>query len=246
MTDPQTYFHEATATLEPDVDALVAGGLERGRARRARRTALTALGAGAAVAVLTVGAVAVPGMLRADPNQIAPGSGSGNERAGRESLQAEESTAPAQQVRQLTVEPAEVPATFASVVPGEVAGDQAFPSDHDGAIAHFHWNGAFTSVFLDLLPGKPPLARCRATAGPDMSCEEQPDGSALLTWQERQPMRDGGVTGRGTSLFTADGWEVAVISYNAAEPKAFEYVAPEPPLSFAQLEQAVTSDVWFR
>ena len=87
-------------------------------------------------------------------------------------------------------------------------------------------DGACTSVFLDLLPGKPPLARCQATAGPDMSCEEQPDGSALLMWQERQPMRDGGVTGRGTSLFAADGCDVGVISYNAAEPKAFESSHP--------------------
>lgn len=126
-----------------------------------------------------------------------------------------------------TLEPVDVPARFASVVPGEVAGDQAFPSDHDGAIAHFRWNGAFASVIIDFLPGKPPLAQCQASAGPGMTCEVQPDGSALPSFQERQPMVDGGVTVRSVTLFDVDGWQVAVLSYNAADAKSEVYaVAP--------------------
>lgn len=244
MTDPQSYFRSATDTLEPDVDALVTGGLARGRARRSRRTALAAIGAGTAVAVLAAGAAAVPGLVGGAPEVIAPGSG--NNPSGREAPSATVSTPSAQRVRTLAVKPADVPGEFGSIVGGEVAADQGFPSDHDGVIAHFRWNGAFTSVIIDFLPGKRPIAQCQASAQRGMTCAERPDGSAVLTWQERQPLVDGGVTTRSVALFAVDGWQLTVLSYNAADPKSSEYVAPEPPLSFDQLERVVTSDAWFR
>ena len=245
MTDPQTYFREATDTLEPDVDALGAGGLDRGRARRRRRTALATVGAGAVVAVLAVGAAAAPQLLRADAPVAPAGRGGDDRRAVDPTPQP--TTEPTTGPRTVTMEPDDVAMVFGDLVGGDIAGDQAFPGDHGGVIAHFRWNGAYTSMIVDgFLDDRTPLAECRAmNGGTGFPCEQRADGSVLSAWQEQQPLQDGGVTGRGATLYTTDGWSVAVISYNAADPKSFEHLSPAPQLSVDQAEQVVTSEAWF-
>ena len=246
MTDPQTYFREATDTLEPDVDALVTGGLERGRTRRRRRTTLAAVAAGAAVAVLAVGAAAVPQLLSADA-PVAPAGRGGEDRRAVDPTPdptPEPTTAP----RTLAVAPERVAQVFGDLVGGEIADGQAVPGDHGGAVAHFRWNGAYTSVIVEgFLDDRTPLEECRAmNGGTGFPCRQQADGSVLSAWLEQQPLEDGGVTGRGATLYTPDRWSVGVISYNAADPKSFEHLTPQPQLSADQAEQVVTSDAWLR
>lgn len=251
MTDPHTYFREATATLAPDVEALVSGGLQRGRTRRRRRTTLAAVAAGAAVVVVAVGAVSVPQLLDAHSTGIAP-SGPGPVETsapnGDKAEQKRRDQRAHQEPGTLAVKPADVPAVFASIVGGSTDIDQAYPDGHGGAGAHFRWNGAYTTVILErITSGRAPLDECHYTDPDnlDVTCTRRPDGSAQGTWQERAPLVDGGVTGRGYTLYTTDGWAIDLISYNATTPKAFDYTSPEPPLSFAQLEQVATSSAWF-
>ncbi|GAA1477051.1 hypothetical protein GCM10009623_14970 [Nocardioides aestuarii] len=246
MTDPHQYFTEATATLEPDVQGLVAGGLRRGRARRRRRQVLTTLASGGAVAVLALASVGVPQLLRSEaPVQPAGGGGGATESAQEEPTPSGVAPEPAQP-RTLAVTPGQVPGVVADVIGGDVETVMAYPGDRDGVVAHFRWDGAYTTVFVDgFLEDRAPLAECRATAAQGMQCSSLPDGSAERQWQEQQPAADGGTTGRGLSLFTVDGWALEVISYNAAEPKSSVQTSPEPPISFDQMRQVVTSDAWF-
>jgi hypothetical protein len=85
------------------------------------------------------------------------------------------------------------------------------------------------------------------TCGPaGGKCVQLPDGSLLFRSEETGPAVDGAVTGRGAFLFTTDGWEIFVMSYNAADGKDSPPLADEPPLSLDQLEQIVTGDTWLR
>ncbi len=69
--DLETLFRESTADLAPDVTALVAGGLARGRSRHRRRGVGAAL---VAVAVVVAAVSSVPGLLEAprEPTATSP------------------------------------------------------------------------------------------------------------------------------------------------------------------------------
>jgi hypothetical protein len=92
--------------------------------------------------------------------------------------------------------------------------------------------------------GGDPMKRCQQSTGDGATCTAQPDGSALLTWQQTGPAVDGGVTGRGVSLYVK-GWEVFAISYNAGDGKESPVLSDEPPFTFAQLETIVEDPAWF-
>jgi hypothetical protein len=113
----------------------------------------------------------------------------------------------------------------------------------DTQVTHFLWNGTMMSV--GALRGQMSAEDLCAAATPGTVCTDRPDGTTLLTWAETGPAADGGVTARGVSLFVGGGWEVFAISYNAADGKDAAVLAPEPPLTQADLERVVSSERWF-
>ena len=113
----------------------------------------------------------------------------------------------------------------------------------DTQVAHFLWNGTMMSV--GALHGQVSADDMCASATPGTVCTDRPDGTTLLTWAETGPAADGGVTARGVSRFVGGGWEVFAISYNAADGKDAPVLAPEPPLTHADLERVVSSERWF-
>jgi len=235
-TDQQlaTLFRDASSDLPTDVTELVAGGIARGRSRRRRQGVGTALAAVAVIGVIGVAVSVAPGLLGED---AAP------DRGGVPMATESSSTSPAPKTvvpeRLRPLPSAEISALFRSVHPGEVADVQPLEDGKDTQIAHFRWDGYFTSVIVSAGSGSP-MSQCRAMTGPEMECVAQPDQTVTLQWQQTAD----GVTGRGFSVFGEHG-EVALISYNASEGKDAETLSDEPPFDYAELEQAARADGWW-
>ncbi|WP_341927176.1 hypothetical protein [Nocardioides psychrotolerans] len=241
--------------LQPDVAGIVERGRERGR-RRVRRARIGAsLAAAAVVGVVAVSAAVVPSLLD-EARTVESGFADGPSDDGLASdLPAQEPStevsigpgevAPAR----LSMKAAEIPELVRSLYPGEVVEIEdlgGFRDSAEGPVAHFSWDGFATSAGANRprVKGDTPLEICRASGSADMSCRERADGSAVLTWLQEGPAVDGGVTGRGVSVFTP-GWEVWVVSYNASEGKDAPVLADEPPFTFAQLEAIGSDPAWF-
>jgi hypothetical protein len=212
----------------------------------------SALAAVAVLGVVGAGAVVVP-LLAADSSRPTSAedttSSTGPPTSIPSSVPAPTSTPSASgPPARLAVRASEIPGLVADLLPGSVA---AAPERTGGLmdagtgtqIAHFLWNGTLTSV--GAVRGEMSAQDMCAGAAGGAVCTERPDGSTLVTWDETGPAVDGGVSGRGVSLFLAGGWEVFAISYNAADGKDAPLLAPEPPLSHADLEQVVSSERWF-
>jgi len=250
-------LRQAADRLQPDVDRLVAGGTERGRRLRRRRRAAAGLGTAIAVGVLAVGAVVVPSLLDdggrasdapgfADDSSVAPETTP----IPPEDVQPDEPVqSPSAGSPDPSVRAKELPGLVTALFPGEVTdapentggimnGGESFQ------VAHFRWNGTLMSVGGTSSGGGDPMKRCQQNTGDGATCTAQPDGSALLTWQETGPAVDGGVTGRGVSLYVP-GWEIFAISYNAGDGKDSPVLSDEPPFTFAQLETIVEDPAWF-
>jgi hypothetical protein len=239
----------------PDVDRLVAGGVARGRRTRRRRVRL-----GTAIAALSVAGVAGAGALVGPwPAAEAPQASFAEDTASPTPTPAptsSESPTPAPSAGTVTLTAPGPLALRAQQIPGLVA--DLFPgtigaapersggimdAGADTQIAHFLWNGTLMSV--GALRGQMSAEAMCASADPGTVCTDRPDGSTLLTWAQKGPALDGGVTGRGVSLFVGGGWEIFAISYNAADGKDSPVLAPEPPLTHADLERVVSSERWF-
>lgn len=247
--------------LEPDVAGIVERGRERGR-RRVRRARIGAsLAAAAVVGVVAVSAAVVPSLLGDEARTVESGFADGPSDDGladdglasdvpaqepsTEVSVGPEEVAPAR----LSMKAAEIPGLVRSLYPAEVAEIEdlgGFRDSAEGPVAHFSWDGFATSAGANppRVQGDTPLEVCRASASADMSCRERADGSAVLTWLQEGPAVDGGVTGRGVSVFTP-GWEVWVVSYNASEGKDAPVLADEPPFTFEQLEAIGSDQAWF-
>jgi hypothetical protein len=249
--DVNDLLHRATRDLAPDVDALVAGGLRRGRVRqRRRRTAMTQ-GAGAATVLVTAGAFQLSGELAgrgsvdlpANPPTTTPTSTPtpGPTRT--------VDPAPASRAR-LAVTTDEVPATFASLEPGEVSPPLPKSGPDSAPVVDFTWNGL--GVRVGLTPddytrgerGADPAVRCAQGATPD-SCRPGPGGAFVSPSTFVNPPEDGGTSGRSVVVFRPDGWDVLVLAYDGPRREG-PVTADEPPFDLEQLEAVASSDVWFR
>ena len=245
------YLRSATADLAPDVPALVAGGLARGRARRRRRRTQTTLAAvvvfgviGAAASVThpwaggrdpAIGIATDPSSIVADPDPT-----------GASPTPAPTPAPPAPTPSTVATTPVpgtEIPALWASVHPGEITEQQPLEDGPGEQIAHFLWEGFFTSagVTARTADTPPPLRWCRRLNSRLSECVAHPDGTVTSQWQSTAD----GVTARGFSLYDDRG-EVWVISYNGAEGKDVVPLAPEPPFSFTDLEEVVRAPGWWR
>ncbi|WP_328327909.1 hypothetical protein OHA70_02160 [Kribbella sp. NBC_00382] len=262
-------FHDTVAQLRPDVSALVKGSVERGGAIRRRRAISTV--AAAAVAAIAVAAVttgvatnlhgawgepAVTGPT-ATPSTTTSGgtpSASAPAMAHPNGLPSESSSKPAQPpipTAQFPVKAAELPGLFARIQPGKITPAEAssgriIDDGKAGQYAHFRWNGFVTTVGFRAFPGTP-AQRCQQfqqEGGPPVTCQQRSDGTVLVVGPDDvAPDVDGGVTARGAWLFTKHGYEISVISYNAASMKGTPRAA-HPPFTAAQLAQTVTSPLW--
>ncbi|MCW2797381.1 hypothetical protein [Nocardioides sp.] len=251
----------ATRDLDPDIDALVAGGVARGRARRRRRTAGTALVAAAVAGIAGLGVVAsLSGAdgTHAEDLSVAtsPGSSASVVRT---------NTAP----RDLAMRAAGVPELFASIFPGEVAiipGKEnpmdgfdprsqplgGGPTDRKGepgpgVIADFTWNGYY--VRAAVAPSDPAFGdtageRCRGEASSDTGCEDVAGGGALVSSTMVNPPVDGTTTVRFVKYYTPDLWTVTLMVSNGATSRD-HVLTPQPPFTLAELTAAATSDAWF-
>ncbi|ADB33501.1 hypothetical protein Kfla_4471 [Kribbella flavida DSM 17836] len=260
-------FHRSAAELDPDVAGLVQGGVHRGRTKRRRRAV------GATVAAVTaVGAVAMATSFAAGLGPAVTGSGTGV--AGAPTATAATPSSPAGAPPTVTrpatkpdrlppipkaaipVKAADLPRKFTRLHPGKVTPAEASSGriTDDGAAgqyAHFRWNGFATTIAFVAYAGTPEQ-RCRVVqqqarqaGGLPVSCQKRPDGTIVITFRGQGPAADGGVTSQGATLFTKNGYEIFIQSYNSGVMKEGRTLAAEPPFSLAQLTRAVTSDVWF-
>ena len=143
----------------------------------------------------------------------------------------------------------QVPATFASVLPGDIT--QLPQKEPDIPIVDFRWNGFATRVGLisdSFITGErvaDPKKRCEqfgsgfdCTPGRVAGSYEQSN-----TWTG--PPVDGGVTVRLLTVYFAEGWDVTVTIANAADTKNSPVLSPDVPLTMEQLRQVAYSDGWF-
>ncbi|MEO9321914.1 hypothetical protein ABFT23_00385 [Nocardioides sp. C4-1] len=218
--DTSRLLHEATRTLpdhDTDVETLVRGGIARGRARRRRRRAGTTVAAAAVVAAVAVAGVTTgatgPQGVRDDADVgDRPTSAVGVE-PGR-----------------LAVPAAEVPATFAALLPDVEVGpvqrgpDHPFVDDFRHTAVDFLVDGDLTRFEVEPLataPTCPELARSTP-------------GAACATRGGIEVLRAGptGADGVRTASAWFMGYRLSATSWG-------------PALDVEQLESVVVSDRWY-
>lgn len=257
-----TLLDVATRDLGPDVDALVARGMVRGRALRRRRAAGTTLVAAVVAGVAGLGVVASivgnEGARAKDPTFFDRPTASASAAPGP--------SAP----RELGTRAAGVPDVFASIFPGDVAvipgkenpmdgfdprsqpigGQTGFPQSEPGpgVIADFTWNGFYLRAAVapsDPAFGDTARQRCRGeAAGGGNVCENFAGGGALVSTTMVNPPEDGTTTVRYVEYYTPDLWTVTLMVSNGATSRD-HVLAPQPPFTRAELTAAATSDAWF-
>lgn len=255
MTEPDSgvdqLFRQATDRLQPDVDRLVAGGLDRGRARRRRHLAGTAVAAVATLGVLGAGAVVPQLGQDVGPDvQVATDGGTPTPTPTPTPTETPEPTPPAPTTSHLsesgqpTVSAADIPRLVGELVPGhQVSGPLMNPpygvSDQGSEkIVHFRVDGMLTAVVI---------TRASASLGYDcadestVDCRTLADGTVV---QVAEPTTGDQVTMQGV-IAIGDTWMVDVMSYNAAEGKEVVPVQPEPALGEEDLVALASSDAWF-
>ena len=231
-------LERATRDLTPDLEALVAGGVRRGRIRqRRRRVASTVAGAATAVLVVAVGWQVVGGddvgSRGIDPATTVPSA-----------------VNPSAPVRaELAVTTEQVPTTFASLEPGEVSAPSTRSGPDEAPVVDFTWNGFGVRVGItpdDYVSGEsvPDPARRCAEQSDGESCRPGPGGTIISTWSSTSPPVDGGTTVRSVSVYRPDGWDVLVMAYNGPG-KEGPVTAEQPPFDLQELERIAASDAWF-
>ena len=254
-------LEDAAARLSVDVDALVAGGVARGRRLRRRRQVVGGLGAVAAVAVVAGGAVWAGQSF---------GSHAGLSIADRPSVSATPDGLPPHAALATADE---IKARLSAALPAGLAisgltvtrapDQMVLPSGNrpgpDAVHVGFSVNGAVVGISLDWpsaervalgLSVLPPDSECKGSVPMDPGCRALPDGSWIDTWNERP---EGGVGTPKTEVenyvayWRTDGWRCYASALNSSAEKGNgKVVLPHPPLTVEQLQQIATSDLWFQ
>lgn len=245
-------FQRATDHLQPDVDRLVAGGLDRGRARRRRgHLAGTAVAVVATFGVIGAGAAVLPqlGPDAATDIPVAAGGGtptptpaptpspSPTPTRSPDSSHLSEPGLP-------TVAAADIPRRLGELVHGHQVGGplthHPYPlvdADSEKTV-HFLVDGMLTTVVI---------SRASASLAYDcadestVECSTPADGAVV---QVAKPTTNDQVTMQSV-LAIGETWMVDVLSYNAADGKDVAPIQPEPALSEDELVKLATSEAWF-
>jgi hypothetical protein len=241
-----TLLRDATEDLSPDVARLVAGGAARGRARRRRHRAGTTLAAVAVIGVIGAAASVLP-----DRSADGRGLGVATSPSAGPSDKASPAQPPAQaEDERITLSADEIHARLAALLaPGEVGPILREPpygvgSTGDTRVLHFRYQGTLTSFIAEPAAG---MASCQEAADPQNQPGGSPrtcsvvDGLQVLSWG---PETGDGVTAQGVSVWQ-HGYQVSLVSYNAAEGKDVSPVTDQPPLSIARLTEIASSQEWF-
>ncbi len=239
-----------TRDLEPDVEALVAGGLRRGQVRRHRRQT---------AAAVTSTVVAVVAIVAAGSQLLGPGGGAHRPTGPAGSVTSTVAPPPSPTVStppptapakaRLAVTTGQVPTTFAALEPGTVSAPSAKSGPDAAPVVDFTWNGFRVRVGItpdDYVTGRPmpdPARRCAEQAG-GAPCRPGPDGTVISTSSATNPSRDGGTDVRSVWVFRPDGWDVLVMAYNGPS-KQGPVTADKPPFTLRELRRVATSDIWF-
>ncbi|WP_134740327.1 hypothetical protein [Nocardioides sp. 503] len=253
--DSTSTLQRAASLLEPDVDRLVTGGTARGRRLRRRHRVGGGIAAAAVVGLVAASAAVVPQLLDADGSVPRQGAVAADPTP-TPTPEPRTPTAPTR--RPLAVTQAQVPATFAELFPGEITELPQKEVVDEAPIVDFQWQGFAVRVGITPAEYSLPYSidtgeQIGTAAGPRKRCQQGglggcvpgPDGSWVATYVNTGPAVDGGVSSRFVTAYTADGWDVMVVSHNAASSKGSELLADEPPFTVAQLRRAALSGIWF-
>lgn len=242
----------ATRDLAPDIEALVAGGLRRGQARRHRRQMVTTVATTvAAVLVIVVAGSQLLGPGGAADRAIDPADSVPSTLASPSPTASAPPTGPTSPTRaRLAVTTEQIPKTFASLEPGLVSAPSAESGPDTAPVVDFTWNGFGIRVGLtpdDYVTGRrvpDPARRCAEQAGGD-PCRPGPDGTVISTTSSTNPKVDGGTEVGSARVFRPDGWDVLVMAYNGPA-KQGPATAVKPPFTLPELQRIATSNIWFR
>ena len=248
MTEHQVteLLERATTDLQPD-PGLVAAGVAAGRRRRRRHLVGTAA---ATVAVLGLAGTGLTVALSGDDADGARGV----DVSGSSGQQRTPTPAPAAvEPWKLAVTAEQVPATFASVVPGTITTLPNKEMDDANPIVDFLWNGYAVRVGVvsdSYVTGErvpDPKERCELEISVGQPCTPgQVPGSYEQTMTWTGPKDDGRVTVRTLRLYFAEGWDLTVMEANAADYKDSPVLSPDVPLTLDQLREVAYSAAWFK
>ncbi len=219
-----TLFHQAGASLEPDVTRLVADGAARGRRRRRRRVA----GAALAVAAI-VGATTLTGAMLSRNDDPAP-----------------EVTSPADHVRQVAVAPEEMDATLAGLLPGArpLEGDE--PYQYQIQLGAVEWHGVQVTVSIDSRSvGITTTARERCETFLGQPCAEAPGGAwiaehGLIEPAGRRPETYSDVV----TLYDPDGYVIEAVGERGSAEAVDQGEGSDADREL--LRRLVLDEVWLR
>ncbi|GAB3775829.1 hypothetical protein FB382_004244 [Nocardioides ginsengisegetis] len=267
MTDqnPRDLFDRATNGLTSDVDRLVSGGIARGRRAQRRRRAGSMLAAVAVFGVVGAAASFIPHATGRDGTPVAsdptvspsasptapsPTTSPTASPTGTASSSPADPTVsdpPPFVADHVTVTPEQVPVLVEEQLGRQGAGPiRTGPSygsagSADRLIAHFSWQGTLASVVIERFPGDGQAA-CQQSVGPTGgTCSTDEAGHPMLLWG---PTLGDGVEAQGATVWR-DGFEVAALSYNAADGKNSPPLFTHPPLTMDELTLLATADAWF-
>ncbi len=263
---PTELLDRATTGLAPDVDRLVAGGIARGRRTQRRRRAGATLAAVAVFGVIGAAASLVPHpdgrsgstpvaddtgtpTATATPSEVPPETPSASVSLPPQtpSATATPASPPAgAPTDRVTVTARQVPGTFEQLLGRSDAGPLRLDPPYGAAsgphdlVAHFSWQGTLTSLLIERFDGDAQQS-CQQSAGPGDTCTTDAQDDPMLLWG---PDTNDGVSAQGATVWR-DGFEVNVLSYNAAEGKGSPALTKYPPISMDDLSLLAASDAWF-
>lgn len=249
-------LEDAAARLSVDVDALVAGGLARGRRLRRRRQVAAGLGSVAAVAVFGAGAVWAGHSFGSSGSSAGPA----------DSLGAVKTVAPRAPETHtvntggdidapLALDAGQIHQTLAGLLPagqvGPILTQDPYPVVSKGTdrIEHFTFDGSLVSFIISAAAGQETCESFAANADPQAGFRcSSAGGLPVLTEQTT------GSFALNSATVWKHGYEITLMSYAAgpsgqANPamdgKKMQHVADQPPLSLDVLTAAASSDAWF-
>ncbi|MBO9523402.1 MAG: hypothetical protein J7518_17875 [Nocardioidaceae bacterium] len=229
MNDMTDLLERASDDLLPDVPALVAGGIARGRTLRRRRRLGIAAGALSGVAAVGVGALLVPSYVGGPPSaDEVPVT-----------TQPAAPSAPGLPARLTLTLPA-------GVGPARVTLIRSWGSEAEGFRAAA-WTvtprGGAGAGRVEVLVERTSNPKAPKSCAEDPTpCSRRPDGSYVSGFTAAEPLSGGGdsdIVGAHTSLWTPDGLHVTATAYNALGEKDTRATRKDPVLDQAQLADVV-------
>ncbi|WP_148612211.1 hypothetical protein [Nocardioides rubriscoriae] len=236
--------------LTIDVDRVVHGGISRGRALRRRRRVGTSLAAATLVGAIGVAASVGPGLVGERGTAVVPGPGFATDGSASPTPSPSPTPTPGQVDAALTVAAADVPAVVGGLLGGEVGEVRTeapfgLVDEPQRRTVHFTYDGTLTTFVIERADT---LASCAAQVDPANQPDGRPGGECVVRDGVElllsPPEEADGVTAQGVSAWR-HGYVVSAVSYDAADGKDVAPVTDAPPISMAELEELVTSDVWF-